>query len=61
MVLLKAEHITKKYSGRTIIKDINIELHKGELISLRSQRFWKDNSFPCPFWTDNSRGGKGIA
>ena len=49
MVLLKAEHITKKYSGRTIIKDINIEL------------FWKDNSFPCPFWTDNSRGGKGIA
>ena len=34
MVLLKAEHITKKYSGRTIIKDINIELHKGELISL---------------------------
>lgn len=34
MPLLKAEHITKKYSGRTIIKDINIELHKGELISL---------------------------
>ena len=34
MVLLKAEHITKKYSGRTIIKDINIELHKGELVSL---------------------------
>ena len=34
MCLLKAEHITKKYSGRTIIKDINIELHKGELISL---------------------------
>ena len=34
MVLLKSEHITKKYSGRTIIKDINIELHKGELISL---------------------------
>ena len=34
MVLLKAEHITKKYSVRTIIKDINIELHKGELISL---------------------------
>ena len=27
MCLLKAEHITKKYSGRTIIKDINIELH----------------------------------
>lgn len=34
MTLLKAEHITKKYSGRTIIKDINIELNKGELISL---------------------------
>ena len=34
MSLLKAEHITKKYSGKTIIKDINIELHKGELISL---------------------------
>ena len=34
MVLLKAEHSTKKYSGRPIIKDINIELHKGELISL---------------------------
>ena len=34
MVLLKAEHITKKYSGRTIIKDINIELNQGELVSL---------------------------
>ncbi|MDD7208702.1 MAG: ABC transporter ATP-binding protein [Lachnospiraceae bacterium] len=34
MTLLKAEHITKKYDGRTIIKDINIELHKGELVSL---------------------------
>ena len=34
MALLKAEHTTKKYSGRTIIKDINIELHRGELVSL---------------------------
>ena len=34
MCLLKAEHITKKYSGRTIIKDINIELNQGELVSL---------------------------
>lgn len=34
MTLLKAEHITKKYGERTIIKDINIELHKGELVSL---------------------------
>ena len=30
-------------------------------MNFSSQRFWKDNSFPCPFWTDNSRGGKGIA
>ena len=34
MTLLKAEHITKEYSGQTIIKDINIELHRGELVSL---------------------------
>ena len=34
MELLKAEHITKKYSGRTIIEDINIQLKEGELVSL---------------------------
>ncbi|MCI5504552.1 MAG: ATP-binding cassette domain-containing protein, partial [Eubacterium sp.] len=34
MALLKAEHVTKQYGGRTIIKDINIELHRGELVSL---------------------------
>lgn len=34
MELLKAEHITKCYGERTIIKDINIELHRGELVSL---------------------------
>lgn len=34
MVLLKAEHITKKYGDQTIIKDISIELGRGELVSL---------------------------
>ena len=34
MTLLKAEHITKKYSGRTIIEDISIDLQEGELVSL---------------------------
>ena len=34
MALLKAEHITKTYGQRTIIKDINIELHQGELVCL---------------------------
>ena len=34
MTLLKAEHITKRYDQRTIIKDINLELNKGELVSL---------------------------
>lgn len=34
MTLLKAEHITKSYNQRTIIKDIHIELNKGELVSL---------------------------
>ena len=34
MELLKAEHITKQYSGRTIIEDINIQLEEGELVSL---------------------------
>lgn len=34
MVLLRAEHITKKYGDQTIIKDINIELNQGELVSL---------------------------
>ena len=34
MCLLKAEHITKIYGQRTIIKDINIELNQGELVCL---------------------------
>ena len=34
MELLKAEHITKVYDGRTIIQDISIHLEKGELVSL---------------------------
>ena len=34
MQLLKAEHITKRYGSKTIIKDINIELNQGELVSL---------------------------
>lgn len=34
MTLLKAEHITKIYGQRTIIKDINIELNQGELVCL---------------------------
>ncbi len=34
MALLTAQHITKIYNGRTIIKDINLELNKGEIISL---------------------------
>lgn len=34
MTLLKAEHITKKYNGRTIIENINIALEQGELVSL---------------------------
>lgn len=34
MAILKAEHITKKYSDKTIIEDINISLNKGELVSL---------------------------
>ena len=32
--LLRAEHITKEYDGRTIIRDISIRLEEGELISL---------------------------
>lgn len=34
MTLLCAEHITKKYGERTIIKDINITLNRGEIVSL---------------------------
>ena len=34
MTVLKAEQITKQYSGRTIIEDINIDLREGELVSL---------------------------
>ena len=34
MSLLSAEHITKQYSGRTIIRDISIHLEQGELVSL---------------------------
>lgn len=34
MSLLKAEHITKRYGNKTIIRDINIELNQGELVSL---------------------------
>lgn len=34
MTILKAENITKKYGDKTIIEDINIELKKGEIVSL---------------------------
>ena len=34
MELLKAEHITKKYDGRTIIEDISLGLKQGEIVSL---------------------------
>ncbi len=34
MAILKAEHITKQYGDRVIIKDINIELNRGEIVSL---------------------------
>ena len=34
MIILQAENITKKYGSQTIIQNINIELHKSELVSL---------------------------
>lgn len=34
MAILKAEHISKQFDGRQIIEDINIELHRGEIVSL---------------------------
>ncbi len=34
MIVLRAEHITKKYEGRTILKDVSVELHRGEIVSL---------------------------
>ena len=34
MELLRAEHITKQYDGRTIIKDVSVKLEEGELVSL---------------------------
>lgn len=34
MIILQAENITKKYGSQTIIRNINIELHRGELVSL---------------------------
>ncbi len=34
MELLRAEHITKSYDSRTIIRDITIHLDEGELVSL---------------------------
>lgn len=34
MSILKAEGIKKVYSGRTVIEDVNLELNKGEIISL---------------------------
>lgn len=34
MIILQAENITKKYGSQTIIQNINIQLHRGELVSL---------------------------
>ena len=34
MELLRTEHITKSYDSRVIIRDINIHLNEGELVSL---------------------------
>ena len=49
MVLLKAEHITKKYSGRTIIKDINIELHKENLFHFSESAVLERQLFSMSF------------
>ena len=32
--VLQAEHITKRYDGRTIIQDISLHLNQGELVCL---------------------------
>ena len=34
MEILRTEHITKSYDSRIIIRDINIHLDEGELVSL---------------------------
>ena len=34
MDLLRAEHITKRYGDRTILKDVSVRLEEGELVSL---------------------------
>lgn len=34
MIILKAENVTKEYDGANVIENINIELKKGEIISL---------------------------
>ncbi|MBP3878620.1 MAG: ATP-binding cassette domain-containing protein, partial [Lachnospiraceae bacterium] len=34
MQLLRAEHITKQYGDKTIIRDISVHLDSGELVSL---------------------------
>ncbi len=34
MELLRTQHITKKYGEKTILKDVDISLHHGEIVSL---------------------------
>ena len=55
MALLKAEHITKIYGQRTIIKDINIELNQGGMPSW-CQRFRKDDIVSHSFRPDHTGG-----
>jgi polar amino acid transport system ATP-binding protein len=32
--MIKVEHLAKKYGSLTVLKDINVEIHKGEVISI---------------------------
>lgn len=33
-MILRAEHLVKKYGARTVVKDVSVEVHQGEIVGL---------------------------
>ena len=33
-LILRTEHLVKKYGKRTVVNDVSIELHQGEIVGL---------------------------
>ena len=41
MKFLEMAHITKKFSGVTVLKDVHLDIEAGEVHALMGERYWQ--------------------